>query len=102
MVLYVKAKPGVMFEGENSHGFYREGEDLGLTCNIKSYPINETIVEIMFLNCTKGDESSMSSKVEQNRLRSLLKGSSQLVFNWNQMNFQNFSCFISLILEIIF
>ena len=66
MVLYVKAKPGVMFEGENSHGFYQEGENIGLSCNIKSYPINEIIVEMRFLNCTEEEENSQASMVEQN------------------------------------
>ena len=44
MFLYVKAKPDVTFQGgtENSHGFYHQGEHIGLTCNIKSYPIKET------------------------------------------------------------
>ena len=56
MYLYVKARPGVSFIGENSHGYYHEGENIGLECNVKSYPIDEVILEIAFLNCTEEEE----------------------------------------------
>ena len=56
MYLYVKARPGVSFIGENFHGYYHEGENIGLECNVKSYPIDEVILEIAFLNCTEEKE----------------------------------------------
>ena len=36
--LYIKAIPGVTFKGENSNGFYHEGENIDLECNINLHP----------------------------------------------------------------
>ena len=42
MTLYVESKPEVTLVAENSEGFYEENQNVTISCDIVSYPLNIT------------------------------------------------------------
>ena len=42
MTLYVESKPEVTLAAENPKGFYEENQNVTISCDVVSYPINIT------------------------------------------------------------
>ncbi len=56
LAIYVRSLPQLSFLRQNPSEFYHLGDEIDIGCHVRSYPINQTSIEVHFLNCTQTGE----------------------------------------------